>query len=906
LITTQEGHHLNKLTEIPIDDFTSLAVNPQTNLIYASSSFEKIFVINGSSNRVIDTIFINDTSIKSMSINPKTAKIYAVTDLPDGVIVIDVNKEIEDLPDTKQNQTTALTSNLPLSNTHSYEVKQLYSEGLIGSVAVDSNLNRIYLASNARNGTVFVFDGSNDELIGRIDLGRGYPFASIVNPETNIIYISNFDRTISAIDGNTYKIVGNIPITKDVTPYRMAIDARKNTLYVAMLEARILSIDANTNSFTSNTIITGNTSSSILRDMVFDDETQALYVLDSAQNALLTFNSSNDMTSAIKVGNEPFAVIKNTNTGNFYVAASAVPYNVGSIFVLEPTLNPTKDGDIENLDEYSAGIRVGEEPVAIGINSATNTIYVSNYKSSTVSVINGSNDDIISEIPTVYKYPSQVLISPKTNMVYVYTNEDNGFTIIDGSTNKVVGNITDIGSVITSVDDPSLSVGISQGTGKIYAVQFPNTIIQIDGKTNKIINQTTFEELVYPIDGMSPIVTANEYGEDRIYAFHSTIPQNYTLYLLDIAPNYGDDDSVSYYGSIAAAIPLQQRPLAISFDPNRELAYTVNSDTDTLSAVDVLTTLTLANVPVGKYPTAVAVDPSSNLIYVANKYNNTISVIDGTHFNPIASVKVGRSPSAIAINPQTGLVYVVNSESNTISIIDSRSIATSPNRTNPLVGAIFSVSPSNKGHIICDNKEVTTGQYVRVTFQAECRAEAIPGFRFSSWTEELGQGATKTIEPTSLPSTSNYNLGFVSEIFGVGQDYASSPIYRILGTGNFIINFEEIPPPIPQEQLIALYSLSVPLFTAWVVPNLARSINSRFQRKKTKLFLTRLEDMQRDGGFGATSLSLLRQDVTEEYSRGKISDLQYDILTRRIKDMDDGSAAAGELAPRSKFDTDMP
>jgi hypothetical protein len=64
--------------------------------------------------------------------------------------------------------------------------------------------------------------------------------------------------------------------------------------------------------------------------------------------------------------------------------------------------------------------------------------------------------------------------------------------------------------------------------------------------------------------------------------------------------------------------------------------------------------------------------------------------------------------------------------------------------------------------------------------------------------------------------------------------------------------------------------------------------------------------MQRDGGFGATSLSLLRQDVTEEYSRGKISDLQYDILTRRIKDMDDGSAAAGELAPRSKFDTDMP
>jgi hypothetical protein len=27
-ITTQKGHHLNKLTEIPVDDFTSLAINP--------------------------------------------------------------------------------------------------------------------------------------------------------------------------------------------------------------------------------------------------------------------------------------------------------------------------------------------------------------------------------------------------------------------------------------------------------------------------------------------------------------------------------------------------------------------------------------------------------------------------------------------------------------------------------------------------------------------------------------------------------------------------------------------------------------------------------------------------------------------------------------------------------------
>ena len=113
------------MTEIPIDDFTSVAINSQSDLLYASSSYEKISVINGSSNEVIDTIYVNGTSIKSLNINPTTAKIYAVTEFPDGIIVIDLNKKIRDSPDIKENQTTVSTSTPSLLNTHSYEVKQL-------------------------------------------------------------------------------------------------------------------------------------------------------------------------------------------------------------------------------------------------------------------------------------------------------------------------------------------------------------------------------------------------------------------------------------------------------------------------------------------------------------------------------------------------------------------------------------------------------------------------------------------------------------------------------------------------------------------------------------------------------------------------------------------------------------
>jgi DNA-binding beta-propeller fold protein YncE len=105
---------------------------------------------------------------------------------------------------------------------------------------------------------------------------------------------------ISAIDGNTYGIVNNISLAKDVYRSSMTIDPKRNILYVAMLQPRVLLIDAKTDSITGS-IITGNESSSILRDILFDETTKTLYVIDSEHDTLLSFNSTNDLSSTIRV-----------------------------------------------------------------------------------------------------------------------------------------------------------------------------------------------------------------------------------------------------------------------------------------------------------------------------------------------------------------------------------------------------------------------------------------------------------------------------------------------------------------------------------------------------------------------------------------------------------------------------
>ena len=63
----------------------------------------------------------------------------------------------------------------------------------------------------------------------------------------------------------------------------------------------------------------------------------------------------------------------------------------------------------------SAGIKVGSEPRSIAINPITNTIYVANYLSNTVSVLDGNNrDKVIAISELVNHLPASRLIPQET------------------------------------------------------------------------------------------------------------------------------------------------------------------------------------------------------------------------------------------------------------------------------------------------------------------------------------------------------------------------------------------------------------------------------------------------------------------------------------------------------------
>jgi YVTN family beta-propeller protein len=91
-----------------------------------------------------------------------------------------------------------------------------------------------------------------------------------------------------------------------------------------------------------------------------------------------------------------------------------------------------------------ATIPVGIDPEEVAVNPATNTIYVTNMDSGTVSVIRGQTKKVVATIPvgtSSFPEPRGVAVNPATDTIYVANQNDGTVSVISGRTNTVVATI---------------------------------------------------------------------------------------------------------------------------------------------------------------------------------------------------------------------------------------------------------------------------------------------------------------------------------------------------------------------------------------------------------------------------------------------------------------------------------
>jgi YVTN family beta-propeller protein len=539
-----------------------------------------------------------------------------------------------------------------------------------------------------------------------------------------------------------------------------------------------------------------------------------------------------------------------TMVGNkVYIINYEAPIDKYSSYLstIEKMITSMKIQGIESINARTqSGIKLDGAPVDLAVNSITNKLYVAVPEVDKVYVIDGSMNKIISNI-TVGGYPNAVAINSDTNTIYIASPETDKVYVIDGFANDVVANI----SVGQLVGDIAVDTNEFGGVGSLAFVTNSgnNTVSVIDGTTNKNISN--------PIElGKSPFGVAINSISNRAYV---TNTHDNSVSVID----YVTFVNRTFTGKVIDNIKVGIFPTAIAVDSNTGRVYVANSGGNTVSVINGSTNRVIDNIQVGLFPAGLSINQNNSKIYVANSGINTVSVLDNTSTNGAKPIPIKTVSYDIDVNPKTNTIYVANYDSKEISVINGT--------TNYVtVGITFNINPPNSGYIECNGRkilDITHISYSSMGSELECEAIPYSGFQFSSWSGDLVAPTSNNRAQTKY-TLSDYLFG---SWFNSNDNDAKTTVavskYGIL-SANFI---EPTQVSIPPEFWAPLYGLIPGFF----IPSIISWLNGKRQRTHLRQYINDI---------GKLDKGTIEKNITNSYTKGKISESHYKMLKERISE----------------------
>ncbi len=169
---------------------------------------------------------------------------------------------------------------------------------------------------------------------------------------------------------------------------------------------------------------------------------------------------TNNVTATISLATYtmtyPISVAVNQRTNRVYVGDGS-----GNVAVISGAINAV-------IASFPVGSRYGfgDSHYGLDVNPATNRVYVSNVLSSSVSVIDGSNNTVIATGflgKTFEETPVGVGVDPTTNTIYVANASPATVSVINGTTNTVIATV--------QVRGVPFGVGVNPRTNLIYVTE---------------------------------------------------------------------------------------------------------------------------------------------------------------------------------------------------------------------------------------------------------------------------------------------------------------------------------------------------------------------------------------------------------------------------------------------------
>ena len=307
------------------------------------------------------------------------------------------------------------------------------------SVSINPATSVIYVTNSS---SVSVIDGINNQITDVITLGISLGNIA-VNINTNMIYVANSNNSITVIDGASNQIVATI----DNRASQIAVNPDTNRIY-AVGRSSIIVIDGSNNLVIDNIEFKDNP---IITAITVNPNNNMIYLAGFITKTVLGNGVNIGFVSIIDGTNNqhketitmPLHTITdiavNPVTNKIYVVSTKLIIRKKTINVIVSVIDGTNNRAIDRitLNEGSLGL--------IAVNPNSNTVYVTDFISESIIVINGSNNQVIDAVEiksdrfiTIIR---DIAVNPSTNNVYVLTFLENKATVISGLTNRIIGQI---------------------------------------------------------------------------------------------------------------------------------------------------------------------------------------------------------------------------------------------------------------------------------------------------------------------------------------------------------------------------------------------------------------------------------------------------------------------------------
>jgi YVTN family beta-propeller protein len=357
----------------------------------------------------------------------------------------------------------------------------------------------------------------------------------------------------------------------------------------------------------------------------------------------------------VMVGVNPQEAALDLVTRTWYVESDPENNTDGSVTVLSAsTCNAHRSSGCVSS---SPTVQVGNGPVAMAIDQVTDTIYVVNSNSDTVSVINGATCNAQ-----------------------------------DSSGCQDVPPVVHVGS--NPVD-----VSVDQATGTVYVANWGNgtgtTVSVIDGRAcNGQVATGCKRRPATVTIGRSPAGLMVDPATDTIYAATVTSSGAAAVSVIDGAACNASMTTGCHTKppSVAIGRGSANYNVAFAIDQATRTLYVSNWHDNALSMIDTATCNAVRHsgcgtmpptVTVGAGPDGIAIDQVTHTVYVADVTSDTLSVVDAATCNatdnagctarPTRRLRTGSSPHSVIVDADTGTIYVTNGDDGTASILSADS-----------------------------------------------------------------------------------------------------------------------------------------------------------------------------------------------------------------------------------------